>query len=249
MIEPAPGRPRSIALDGPAAAGKTTVGRLLAERLGYGWLDTGLLYRALTAAALAEGLAPEDEDALLGLLARRPLVIEPVTDGAAELGVTLGGQAMDQALRRPAVEANVSAVARHQALRAALLEPQRAVARRRAVVMLGRDIGTVVLPDADLKLYLDASAAARARRRLREQLARGQAADFAQVLAQTEARDGKDRSRAVAPLALAPGAVVVSTDRCDTAGVVAHLEAIIARWPDRLTQGGGQAPCGEALPA
>lgn len=249
MAEPVPGRPRSIALDGPAAAGKTTVGRLLAERLGYLWLDTGLLYRALTAAALREGLAPEDEAALLDLLARRPLDIRPLAADSAELGVTLGGADMSEALRAAAVDANVSAVARHQGLRAALLEPQRRVAREQAVIMLGRDIGTVVLPDADLKLYLDASAAARARRRLREQLARGQAVDFRTVLAQTEARDGKDRGRAVAPLALAPRAVVVATDRCDTGGVVDHLAALVARWPDRLTQEGGAAPCGEPLPA
>jgi cytidylate kinase len=237
-------RPRSIALDGPAAAGKTTVGRLLAERLRMRWLDTGLLYRAVTAAALAEGLPPEDEATLMALLERRPLRIVPRPGSAFDLTVTLGGVDMEQALRDPAVDANVSAVARHEALRSALLATQRAVAREHPVIMLGRDIGTVVLPDADLKLYLDASAEARARRRLRERLARGEAADFRQVLADMVARDAKDRGRSVAPLAVAATAVVVDTDRCDLAGVVAHLLVLVGRWPDALTTGGGRAACG-----
>ena len=241
-------RPRRIALDGPAAAGKTTVGRLLAQRLGMRWLDTGILYRAVTAAALEAGLAPEDEAALMGLLARRPLRVVPRSGSPLDLTVTLGGADMDRALRDPAIDANVSAVARHSALRTALLEPQRAVAREHPVIMLGRDIGTVVLPDAELKLYLDASAEARARRRLRERLARGEATAFAQVLAATVARDGKDSGRAVAPLSIAPTAVVVDTDRCDMAGVVAHLLALVARWPDALTTRGGRAACGLPLP-
>jgi len=246
--EAAPGRPRSIALDGPAAAGKTTVGRLLAERLGIRWLDTGVLYRVVTAAALRAGIAPENEPALMDLLARRPLRIQARTGGAMDLQVTLGGVDMDEALRDTAIDANVSTVARHQDLRAALLEPQRRVAREHPVIMLGRDIGTVVLPDADLKLYLDASAEARARRRLRERLARAEPATFAQVLAETVARDAKDQGRAVAPLAIAATAVVVATDRCDTAGVVAHVLTLVERWPDPLTTGGGLAPCGVALP-
>lgn len=248
MLEAAAGRPRSIALDGPAAAGKTTVGRLLAERLGMRWLDTGILYRVVTAAALWVGAAPEDESSLMDLLARQPLRIQPRPGGALDLQVTLGGADMDEALRDMAIDANVSTVARHPNLRAALLEPQRRVAREHPVIMLGRDIGTVVLPDADLKLYLDASAEARARRRLRERLARAEPTTFAQVLAETVARDGKDRGRAVAPLAIAPTAVVVDTDRCDTSGVVAHLLALVDRWPDALTSGGGRAPCGAALP-
>ncbi len=247
--EPADHRRRSIALDGPAAAGKTSVGRLLAERLGMHWLDTGVLYSAVTAAALRAGAAPEDKAALLALLALRPLRIVPRSDNSLELTVTLGGVDMAPALRDGTIDANVSAVARHQALRAALLEPQRRVAREHTVIMLGRDIGTVVLPEADLKLYLDASAAARARRRLRERLARGEAATFAQVLADTEARDNKDSGRAVAPLAIAPSAVVVATDRCDLAGVVDHLLALVARWPDALTTTGGRADCGLPLPA
>ena len=212
------------------------------------WLDTGILYRAVTAAALKAGVAPEDEAALLALLAQRPLRIASRPGSDLDLTITLGGTDMSQALRASAIDANVSAVARHPALRAALLTAQRDAARDHPVIMLGRDIGTVVLPDADLKLYLDASAEARARRRLRERLARGDAADFAQVLADTVARDGKDSGRTVAPLAIAPTAVVVDTDRCDMGGVVAHLLALIARWPDTLTTEGGRAPCGLPLP-
>lgn len=244
---PAAGRPRTIALDGPAASGKTTVGRRLAERLGSLCFDTGLLYRAATVLALREGLSPEDEGSLVELVGRTPISVVP--DAASRIGcrVIAGGADLTDALHSPAVDASVSAVSKHGRLRAALLEAQRAVAAGTPVVMLGRDIGTVVLPDADLKLYLDASAEARARRRFRERLARGEPASYAEVLAATGARDARDAGRAVAPLAAAPDAVVVNTDRCTIDDVVEHLLRLIGRWPDSLTIEGGSAPCAPAV--
>lgn len=234
---------RTIALDGPAASGKSSVGRRLAERLGMRCFDTGLLYRALTAAALRAGVAPEDEAGLAALVTAGPIVIEPVPGSATDLRVAIGAAEPAEALHGPAIDARVSAVSRHAALRAALLPPQRGVAARHRVVMLGRDIGTVVLPEADLKIYLDASAEARARRRFRERLARGEPAVYAEVLAATRERDARDAGRAVAPLARAADAVVVDTDPCDLEAVVEHLVALARRWPDALTTGGGSAPC------
>lgn len=242
---PAPARLRTIALDGPVASGKTTVGRLLAERLGFLCFDTGLLYRALTVLALREGIAPGDASRLAELVRARPIGVEPRPASRLGCAVSAGGADLTDDLHRPEVDAAVSEVSRHGEVRDALLSAQRRVAATSAagVVMLGRDIGTVVLPDADLKVYLDASAPARARRRFRERLARGEPAVYAEVFAGTLARDARDAGRAIAPLAAAPDAVVVDTDRCDARAVVDHLAALAARWPDALTTGGGDAPC------
>lgn len=239
-----PGHPRTIALDGPAASGKTTVGRRLAERLGMLCFDTGLLYRVATALAIRDGVAGEDGAALVGLIEGNPIHVVPDRAHRRGCRVVAGGSDLTDDLDRRAVDALVSTVSRHAEVRAALLGAQRGVAAAHAVIMLGRDIGTVVLPDADMKVYLDASAAARARRRFREQLARGEAATYADVYAATRERDDRDAGRAVAPLAVAPDAVVVNTDACDVAAVVDHLAALVARWPDDLTTGGGAAPCG-----
>ena len=233
--------PETIALDGPAAAGKTTVGRRLASALDMLCFDTGLLYRALTVAALRADLSPEDETALVVLMKARPIDVLPASEGRARIEV--GGEDVTSALRDPAVDAKVSAVSQHAGVRDALLEAQRRIARQGPVVMLGRDIGTVVLPEADLKIYLDASVAARARRRFRERLAKGEPAAFADVYARMEARDARDRGRAVAPLRPAENAVIVDSDRCDIDAVVAHLVGLAERWPDELTTQGGDAPC------
>ncbi len=246
MPEPAsaPGRPRTIALDGPAASGKSTVGARLAARLGLLCFDTGLLYRALTVLALREDVPPGDAAALADLAAAAAIAVAP--DAGHRLGcrVTSRGADLTDALHGAEVDAAVSAVSGHAAVRAALLDTQRRVAEHTGVIMLGRDIGTVVLPDADLKLYLDASPGARARRRFRERLALGEPAAYGDVLRATLERDARDAGRSVAPLAVAADAVVVNTDRCGVEAVVAHLAAIVARWPDALTTGGGTAPCG-----
>ncbi len=239
-----PGRPPTIALDGPAAAGKSTVGRRVAAALGYLYFDTGVLYRALTLLALRAGVPVEDGDGLAQLVAQHSVDVQPVPGADPGYRVLLDAEDVTAAIRTPAVDRSVSAVSRQAAVRQALLAPQRRIAGQGAVLMVGRDIGTVVLPAADLKLYLDASAEARARRRHAEQLARGEAEAYESVLADIQARDARDATRAVAPLRAAEDAVVVGTDACDLEQVVAHVLMLVARWPDALTTGGGAAPCG-----
>jgi CMP/dCMP kinase len=237
------GPPRTIAVDGPVASGKTAVGRRLAESLGYLMVDTGLLYRGLAWLAVREGVRIDDGPALAALVERHDLGVMPDRSGGAAFQIRVDGSDVTAQLATAAVDAVVSPVSAQPEVRAALLVPQRRIAACQAVVMVGRDIGTVVLPDADLKIFLTASAATRARRRFRERLARGETARYADILAALVARDEYDSRRAVAPLAAAADAVLVDTDACDLAQVVAHLLALAARWPDALTTGGGASPC------
>lgn len=234
--------PLTIALDGPAAAGKSTVGRAVADRLGYLYFDTGALYRALTWLALRCGVVPDDGEGLAELCRSHRLT---VAARAADpgYGVLVDGAEVTAELRSPEVDRAVSPVSAHAAVRDALLAAQRQPAAEGPVVMVGRDIGTVVLPDADLKLYLDASPEARAWRRWHELQAAGMATDYASELEAMRMRDARDAGRSVAPLQVSPTAVVVDTDRCDLDQVVAHVLDLIARWPDPLTRNGGQAPC------
>lgn len=239
--------PQTIALDGPAAAGKSTVGRAMAVRLGYLYLDTGVLYRALTWLALRDGVAPEDGPGLAALAHGHRLDVQ-AAGTALGYAVRVDDVDVTQALRTPEVDGAVSPVSGHAEVRDALMAAQRRVAWQGPVVMVGRDIGTVVLPDADLKIYLDASSEARAVRRYREKVAAGEAADLEVERVRMRRRDALDTGRSVAPLAVAHDAVVVNTDRCDEPAVVEHLLALAGRWPDPLTTNGGLAPCGEPLP-
>ncbi len=240
------GRPKSIALDGPAASGKSVVGRHLADALGYLYFDTGALYRALAVLALEAGVAAEDADGLADLLLREPVRVVR-DEGPLGYRVAVGSRDISAHLRSAAVDAVVSRISAHRVVRRLLLDGQRRIAREQPVVMTGRDIGTVILPEADLKFYLDAPLAVRARRRLRERLAGGVATTYAAELAALAARDDTDKGRAEAPLAIAPDAVVVATEACDVAQVVAHLLTLVARWPDALTTRGGQAPCSPSV--
>lgn len=239
-----PGRPPVIALDGPAAAGKSTVGRRAAAALGYLYFDTGVLYRALTLVALRAEVAVEDGAALVELAGRHEVRVQPAGEADPGYVVLLDGEDVTAALRQPAVDRHVSAVSQHGDVRTALLGAQRRIARQGEVLMVGRDVGTVVVPDAELKLYLDASAEVRARRRHTEIAAAGGSEGYEEVLADIRARDARDAGRDVAPLRAAEDAVVVATDGCDLEGVVAHVVALVGRWPDALTTGGGSAPCG-----
>lgn len=246
-------RPRSIALDGPVASGKTAAGRRLAAALGYLMVDTGLLYRCLAWLAVREGVPIDDGAALAALVARHGVEVVPAggtpAARAGDCAVHADGRAVGAELATAAVDRAVSPVSAQPLVRAALLAPQRRIAAAQPVVMAGRDIGTVVLPDADLKLFLTASAATRARRRFRERLASGETARYAEILSALEARDAYDSGRAVAPLVPAPDAVVVDTDACDLTAVVAHLLALVERWPDPPATGGGASPCSPARPA
>lgn len=218
--------PVVIALDGPAASGKTTVGRVVAAALGYPYLDTGVLYRALTWAALQSGTNLADGGALAGLAAHLALA-----HGAAEVGgsalleTMLDGRRVGKALHTREVDEAVSGVAAIPEVRAALRPVQRSAIRPPGVVLAGRDIGTVIAPDADVKVWLDASAAERARRRA------GQLNEaYETVLAQLVARDTVDGTRAVAPMRAPPDAVIVNTDGLSVEAVV---QQVLAHVPPR----------------
>lgn len=205
--------PKIIAIDGPAASGKSTVGKRVAERLNYLFFDTGLMYRAVTWVALQRKVDLSDAASVSKIAEKAPIDVLPASqeDGRA-CDVVVEGDDITWQIRRPEVDANVSAVAAYPDVRAALSQQQRRIGLRGEVVMVGRDIGTVVLPEADLKIYLDASAEERARRRYDEIVGRGGKADYAEILEKVKERDHIDSTRDVAPLRPADDAVIVDTD-------------------------------------
>jgi cytidylate kinase len=219
--------PRTIAIDGPAGAGKSTIGALVAERLGYTFLDTGAMYRALTLAALRRGIDPDDAERL-GKLAReaRVLIGPPTVRDGRAYTVLLDGADVTWDIRAASVDATVSLVARVQAVRDAMVEQQRGLAQRGRVVMVGRDIGTVVLPKAERKIYLTASAAERAKRREEELRSRGEVRPRQELLQEILRRDKLDSERAVAPLKAADDAIVVQTDGLSVGQALEKVVAI-----------------------
>lgn len=225
-------RPRTIAIDGPAGAGKSTIGALVAERLGYLFLDTGAMYRAVALAALDQGVDPDDAVALAGLAREARVAIGPPTvrDGRAYT-VLLDGKDVTWDIRDARIDRVVSQVARVPGVRDAMLEQQRSLAARGRVVMVGRDIGTVVLPDAERKIFLTASAAERARRREEELAARGERRPRQELLHEILRRDQLDSERAVAPLRAADDAIVVETDGHSVGQALDRVLSVIARSP------------------
>lgn len=203
-------RPNTIAIDGPVASGKTSAGRMLAGKLGYRFLDTGLMYRALTWAAVHNNIDPMDVDTVVRL-AQEP-IINVHFDDSRVASVYLGDWDATPYLRDPDVERHVSHVSRLAAVRKELVRQQRIIAGSGSIVMAGRDIGTVVLTNADLKIFLTASAEVRARRRSEEQSAMGQEASFEEVLAEVQERDFLDSQRRVGPLKPAEDAHIIHTD-------------------------------------
>jgi cytidylate kinase len=215
--------PSIIALDGPAASGKSTLGQKLAGELGYLFFDTGIMYRAVTWVVLSQKVNLQDEAAVTQLAQNAQIDIRPPTkDDGRMCDVTVDEQDVTWDIRSREVEANVSVVSAYPGVRKALSEKQRQIGMRGKVVMVGRDIGTVVLPEADLKIYLDASAEERAKRRYDELIARGEKADYAEILKKVIERDRIDSTRAVAPLRPADDAVIVDSDKMDIEQVLAH---------------------------
>lgn len=219
-MSPEPRRRLVVALDGPASSGKSTVGAAAARQLGYRFCDTGLFYRALTYLALELGHEAADPAPLVADLKR----VELVADTAGRYDhVRLDGRDVTTQVRSPAVDRHVSEFSAIPEVRAALVPRQRELARGGAIVMAGRDIGTAILPDADLKLYLDASPEERARRRAEERGLDLDGFEAAAILEDLRRRDDLDSHRAVAPLRAAPDAIVIRTDgnrREDTIALV-----------------------------
>jgi cytidylate kinase len=216
--------PLQIAIDGPAASGKTTVARALARRLRVVYLDTGAMYRALAYLALRTGTDVDNGAALARLVAAQP--IEVRLDQAAPLGfrITAGGQELDDAaLQSKEVTAIVSAVAAHADVRSAMVRAQRHIAQGSPVVMAGRDLGTVVLPGARVKIYLTASPEARIARRRAQLEEAGINVDARKLAAEIQERDRLDETRAVSPLAPARDAHVIDSSNIDAAGVVDEI--------------------------
>jgi cytidylate kinase len=215
-----------IAIDGPSGAGKSTVARMLAERMGYTYIDTGAMYRAVGWKAIRDGVDPGDEAALARLCERTEVTIGHNASGQR---VFVNGADVSGEIRTPEMGMMASAVSRSPAVRARLLTLQRSLGARGGVVMDGRDIGTVVFPDADLKFFLDASAEERGRRRYRELRAKGMNVDLAAITEEIRARDHQDSNREHAPLRKAPDSRYVDSSEMTIDEVVAEMLRFVGR--------------------
>lgn len=215
----------SIAIDGPSGAGKSTLARSIAARLGYLYVDTGAIYRTIGYHALANGIDPRDEAAVSAALPDLQVELAYGEDGLQHM--RLNGRDVTKEIRLPEVSMYASAVSAHPTVRAYLLEMQRELARTHNVIMDGRDIGTVVLPDAAVKVFLTASPEARAHRRMLELEQRGTPQPFEKILKDIEERDWNDSHRAAAPLRQAEDAVLLDTTELDFQESEAALLEII----------------------
>ena len=215
-----------VAIDGPAASGKSTVARALARRLDMGYLDTGAMYRSIAWLALRKGVSLEDEAALTQLAIDNPvtLIAEP---GSGLTLAEVGGQDVTTAIRSVEVDSAVSAVARVPALRRVMVDAQRAAAATGDYVVEGRDIGTVVFPDADVKAFITASPEERARRRAADERAAGMAPTEEDTLARLAARDHKDSSREASPLMTADDAALIDTTGMSVEQVVDAIVELV----------------------
>ena len=213
--------PSIIAIDGPVAAGKSTVGRLLAQRLGYRFIDTGAMYRALTWKAISLNINLDDESALSRLAETTKI------EFALSEKVLADGRDLTKWIQSSVVEAGVSVVAKAGGVRKVLVKQQQELARDGKIVMAGRDIGTTVLPHAEVKVYLDATLEERARRRYRELIERGEAADYQSVLGDLRRRDEIDSARAISPLQPAPDARIIDTDSRNAEQVLVEILAMV----------------------
>ena len=219
-----------ITIDGFAATGKSTVGELLAEALGYLYFDSGVMYRAITWATLERGISPDDH-ILVSELAEH-IVIDINTGGpddGRQATVLVDGHDATWDIRQTRVDVNVSRVASYPRVRAALTKQQRRIAANGNIVMVGRDIGTVVLPEAELKIFLNASPEERARRRFEQAQEQNRPADYQEILAAMIQRDKLDQENPVSPTKPADDAVIINTDTMTLEEVVDYIQALAAR--------------------
>ncbi|HHY37148.1 MAG TPA: (d)CMP kinase [Firmicutes bacterium] len=222
MAQRGKGKDLVIAIDGPAGAGKSTIARLVAARLGLRYIDTGAMYRALTLKALRSGVDCDDAAGLIELLARSKFEF-PVASSPENQAILLDGEDVSAQIRLPEVSQKVSRVAMVPQVRRELVRSQRELAAQGGIVMDGRDIGTVVLPEADIKIFLTASLEERARRRFLELQQKGIPATLDEVKREIAARDKLDAEREVSPLQAAPDAVIIDTTALTPAEVVAQI--------------------------
>ena len=214
---------KNIAIDGPAGAGKSTIARMVSQRLGFLYVDTGALYRSIGVCALRNGVKTDDANGVEALLPRVKVELKFV-DGVQH--VFLNGDDVSEEIRKPEASMAASNVSAIPAVRAFLFDLQREMAAQNNVVMDGRDIGTVVLPDADLKIFLTASPEERARRRFNEMKDKGMDVEFAPLLEEIKQRDYNDSHRAIAPLKQAQDAVLVDTTENTLEESIARVEAL-----------------------
>ena len=215
----------SIAIDGPAGAGKSTIAKRLAKELGYYYVDTGAIYRTVAYFFDLWGVSPKDIDGVERYIDELTVEIEYDEDGTQHM--IMNGMDVTGDIRTQEISQKASQVSAHAVVRDVLLDMQRDVAKRHNVIMDGRDIGTVVLPRANVKIFLTADAAVRAKRRCDELQAKGQKAVFETVLEEIEQRDYQDSHRAIAPLKQAKDAIVLDTSQLDIDGVIAQMKRII----------------------
>jgi CMP/dCMP kinase len=218
-----------IALDGPAASGKSTLAKKFADEYNYLFFDTGVMYRAVTLAVIENGVSPDDEQACTRIANEVQIDVRPASiEDDRTNDILLNGVDKTWEIRKSEVEANVSKVAAYSGVRSALTMQQRRIGLQGNVVMVGRDIGTVVLPEANIKIYLDASAEERARRRFLENQNHGtNNLSYEEILASIKLRDDIDKNRKVAPLKIADDAIVINSDEKTIDEVYEELKAII----------------------
>jgi cytidylate kinase len=220
-----------VAIDGPVSSGKTTISQMLAVQTGHLYLDTGAMYRAVAYLALTNGVDLDNENGLLAMLSHHTIALSADPTATAGYRVLIDGRDTGERLFDPDVAAAVSTVAALPAVRAELVGRQRAIAAQGPVVMAGRDIGTVVLPDARNKFYLTASVDERARRRHAEFAQRGLDVAYEEVRAQIVERDRLDTTRAASPLRVADGAITIDSTDLQPEDVVAKMRAFMERTP------------------
>ncbi len=217
----------AIAIDGPAGAGKSTIAKRLAKELGYQYVDTGAIYRTVAYFLDLWGVSPKDVDGVERYIDELTIGIEYDEDGLQHM--IMNGMDVTGEIRTQDISQKASLVSAHAVVRDVLLDMQRDVAKQYNVIMDGRDIGTVVLPNADVKIFLTATAEVRAKRRTDELLAKGQKADFDTILKEIQQRDYQDTHRAIAPLKQAKDAVLLDTSDLDIEGVVAAMREIVGK--------------------
>lgn len=221
-----------IAVDGPAASGKSSVAAEVAKKLGFLYFDTGVMYRAATWAAIQAKIDLNDEAACTALAETIVIEVGPASiDDGRQADIVLDGQDITWDIRRPEVDAGVSRISAYPKVREQMVSQQRRIGERGStpgIIMAGRDIGTVVLPQAPLKIYLTASAEARARRRHEESLRRGQVSNYDDVLAAMKQRDHVDSSRATSPLRPADDAIIINTTHLQMTQAVDKMYSIVA---------------------